>query len=217
MNSPLPVTNCNQSEQLELDWSSYYAATENSPPRKTLLRALDAHGAIASENYKYAVDLGCGGGRDTVEMLRRGWCVQAMDAQSEAIERVQERLTPIAPSGRLSTQVGKFESLILPPEGLDLVNASFSLFFCQPTAFPLVWTEIINSLRPGGYFSGQFLGEQDSWAYNAGISAHPRQQIERLLSPLKIESWEEENQPGETALGQDKHWHIFHVVAQKTP
>ncbi|MEJ1932020.1 class I SAM-dependent methyltransferase [Nostoc sp. NIES-2111] len=36
---------------------------------------------------RFAVDLGCGDGRDTVELLRRGWRVLGIDGAQEAIAR----------------------------------------------------------------------------------------------------------------------------------
>ena len=54
-------------------WVKYCTATEGRPPRPTLLAALDhfaAEGVCGT-----AVDLGCGDGRDAIELLRRGWHV----------------------------------------------------------------------------------------------------------------------------------------------
>ncbi len=54
-------------------WVKYYTATEGRPPRPTLLAALDR---FAAEGIcGIAVDLGCGDGRDAIELLRRGWRV----------------------------------------------------------------------------------------------------------------------------------------------
>lgn len=36
-----------------------------------------------------------------------------------------------------------------------------------------------------------------------------------MLTSFKIEWLEEEEHPGKTALGVEKHWHLFHVVARK--
>jgi hypothetical protein len=36
-----------------------------------------------------------------------------------------------------------------------------------------------------------------------------------LLQPFEIEMLEEEDHPGKTAIGEEKHWHIFHIVARK--
>ncbi|MGB7275490.1 MAG: hypothetical protein WBC69_19530 [Geitlerinemataceae cyanobacterium] len=64
----------------ERDWKAYYDVVADRPPRETLLKALQ-HFEIPG----FAVDLGCGDGRDTVELLRRNRHVFAIDAQSEAI------------------------------------------------------------------------------------------------------------------------------------
>jgi hypothetical protein len=32
---------------------------------------------------------------------------------------------------------------------------------------------------------------------------------------IEIEMFQEEDRPGKTAIGQEKHWHIFHIVARK--
>jgi hypothetical protein len=47
------------------------------------------------------------------------------------------------------------------------------------------------------------------------MSHHHRTQVEELLAPFVVEFFEEENHPGETPLGEKRHWHIFHLVARK--
>jgi SAM-dependent methyltransferase len=64
-------------------WSRFYAAA-GTDPRETLLDALDRFEA-EKRAPGTAVDLGCGTGRDTLELLRRGWRVVAIDSQPEAI------------------------------------------------------------------------------------------------------------------------------------
>src|SRR2546430_1541774 len=53
-------------------YGAYYDKAGLRPPRATLLQALDA---FAAEGVAcgHAVDLGCGIGRDTLELLRRRW------------------------------------------------------------------------------------------------------------------------------------------------
>ncbi|MFQ3618994.1 MAG: class I SAM-dependent methyltransferase, partial [Cyanobacteriota bacterium] len=77
-------------------WSDYYDLMQGRPPRETLLRSLslfDAEaGAAGSEHFAgFAVDIGCGEGRDTAELVRRGWRVLAIDGEPEAIARLQAR------------------------------------------------------------------------------------------------------------------------------
>ena len=76
-------------------WLEYYKATSKLPPMDTLTKALslfDADGSAKGE--RFAIDLGCGAGRDTVELLRRGWKVLAVDNEPEAIKWVRSTTKP---------------------------------------------------------------------------------------------------------------------------
>ena len=71
------------------EWEEYYESTGDRRHRDTLEKALvrfDKEEAVG-----HAVDLGCGNGRDTIELLRRGWSVLAIDAQASAIESLRNR------------------------------------------------------------------------------------------------------------------------------
>lgn len=201
------------SKPFERDWVAYYQAVAGRPPRDTLLTALTNFEATSSsENSRFAVDLGCGDGRDTVELLRRGWQVLAIDGEEDAIARLLDR--PDINDDRLQTQTQRFESLTLPSD-LDLINASFCLPFCPPDYFPLLWQTIVRSLKVGGRFCGQLFGDHDSWADYPNMTHFTRSQLDNLLQPFEIEWLQEEDHPGKTAIGEDKHWHIFHIVARK--
>ncbi|WP_240966636.1 class I SAM-dependent methyltransferase [Nodosilinea sp. P-1105] len=193
-------------------WTQYYEAVAGRPPRPTLVKALAAYAQDANPLPKFAVDLGCGDGRDTVELLSQGWRVLAIDGEQEAIARLRQR----SDCNRLylETRVQRFEALTLPPD-VSLINASFCLPFCPPQHFVHLWEEIVVALAPGGRFCGQLFGDQDSWAAYADMNHHSREQVKDLLTPFTVEWLEEENHPGKTALGEDKHWHIFNIVACK--
>jgi tellurite methyltransferase len=197
------------------DWSAYYNAVGDRPPRDTLLSAL---ARFDSENTttesRFAIDLGCGEGRDTVELLRRGWRVLAIDGEIEAINRLLNRPSTNRNREFLEICVTRFENLILP-DAVDLINASFSLPFCSPEFFPSLWDKIVISLNSGGYFCGQLFGNRDSWAIYTSMNHHTRAQVEALLEPFEVEMLQEEDHPGKTALGEEKHWHIFHIIARK--
>ncbi|NJM73275.1 MAG: class I SAM-dependent methyltransferase [Scytonema sp. RU_4_4] len=208
-----------EGQVFERDWSAYYNAVVGRPPRDTLLEALarfDTESLNQNEtpvlHSRFAVDLGCGEGRDTVELLRGGWRVLAIDGEAEAIARLLER--PDLNHQLLETRVVLFQDIVLP-ESVDLVNASFSLPFCPPKSFPSLWEKIVSSLRSGGRFCGQLFGNHDSWAIYTSMNHHTRQQLEILLQPFEIEMLQEEDHPGKTAIGEEKHWHIFHIVARK--
>ena len=184
-------------------WGRYFDLAGDDP-RPTLLDALDRF-----VEPGLAVDLGAGTGRDTAELLRRGWSVIAIDGEREAINRLH-RLRPALL--RLETRVASFTEARWPT--CDLVNASFSLPFASPGEFNALWARIVESLRPGGRFSGQLFGVHDEWA-GSGIVVLTRAEVERLLEPFEIERLEEVDEVGTTVIGTDKHWHLFHIVARK--
>lgn len=195
-------------------WQDFYEAVERCPPHETLLKAL-AH--FGDERGRFAVDLGCGSGRDTLELLRRGWRVLAIDRESEGVERLWKSASRHRRTGLqtgLQTRVASFEGLRDLP-ACNLVNASFSLPFCAPTHFTGLWEVIVRAVQPGGRFAGTFFGERDSWAQEPGLTFHTRSEVEALLEPFEVEHLHEEEGVGETALGDTKHWHVFEVVALK--
>ncbi len=189
---------------------AYYDATAGRPPRPTLLAALDRFAAEGKRGH--AVDLGCGDGRDTIELVRRGWSVLAIDAEPEAIARLIAR--PDLPAdARIETRIGKFEELDWP--ACDLVNASFSLPLCPPRRFPALWRKIGESLAGGGRFAGQLYGPRDSWASDPGMTILDATDARALFAGYVIELFDEEESDAVTPRGQAKHWHVFHIVARK--
>jgi len=186
----------------EATWSDYYEANEGRAPRDQLFDVLNLFAAPGE-----AVDLGCGAGIDTVAMLDRGWEVLAIDAEAEAIERLERRA---GDRGGIRTQVTAMQDAVLPEA--DLVWASYSLFFCPPERFPELWKRIRSAVRPGGRFAGELLGERDSWADMEERTSMSRTDAEALLDGWTVERFEEEDEDGEACSGP-KHWHLFHVIA----
>ncbi len=212
--SPTPAPQPRNHHGETRDFVAYYKAVEGRPPRETLLKALSLFAAeLPPETPRFAIDLGCGDGRDTVELLRQGWQVLGIDAQPEAIARLTSRSN--IQLANLQTQVIRFQELESLP-GADLINASFSLQFCPPQTFATFWTKVVAALRPGGRFCGQLIGDRDSWAKYPDMSCHTRAQVDNFLAPFTVEYFDEEEHPGETALGEAKHWHLFQIVARKT-
>ena len=193
-------------------WRDYYLATAGRPPRPTLLFALDR---FTGEPGR-AVDLGCGDGRDTIELLRRGWTVTAIDAEAEAIARLKAR-DDLPVGAVIETLCADFTTAVWPSVGL--VNASFALPLCPPAAFPALWHKIAASLAQGGRFAGQFYGPRDDWAKgrdeSRALTIVDRAASRGLFADYTIELFEEEESDALTPRGKLKHWHIFHVVARK--
>jgi SAM-dependent methyltransferase len=193
------------------DWPGYYAAVLGKPPRDTLLAALASFDRVGPPGL--AVDLACGEGRDTLELLRRGWTVIAIDPEPAAFEYLLPRV-PREHESRLRTVQDNFNTDW--PGRVDLINCSFSLPFCPPHDFPAVWDRIVRSIRPGGRFAGQLFGDRDSWASLPDRSHHSRAEAEQLLAAFDLELFNEEERDGHDAGAIAKHWHVFHIVARKT-
>lgn len=191
-------------------WAAYYAKLKGRPPRHTAMFAANRFDAPG-----YAVDLGCGAGRDTLPLLTRGWHVLGIDKERDAITALRAS-TP-------TTLLPKLEAFNAPFEDAnwgtpDLVVSSFALPLTPKPVFSAVWLKIWTTLKAGGRFAGQLYGERDTWAHNDGpdgLIAFSRAECLKLLDAQQIELFEEEEHPGMTPRGRSKHWHIFHIVARK--
>lgn len=192
-------------------WQRYYGAAGEAP-RETLLDALRRH---ESEGRPpgFAVDLGCGSGRDTLELLRRGWNVLAVDGEAKAIELLAAQPDAAAAGERLQTLVASYAEARWP--AADLVNASFSLPFSPPPVFAETWERVVASLRPGGRFSGHLFGVRDEWAPAPDITFHTREEVDELIAGFEVESFEEVERDGPGALVAMKRWHGFFLVLRK--
>jgi membrane dipeptidase len=201
------ITHRNWLRVLDQTWRPWrrYFDLAGDDPRETLREAIRRF-----DEPGLAVDLGCGTGRDTIELLRAGWNVVAIDGEQDAIDRLRAGVGN--GERRLETLVARFEDARWP--ACDLLNASFSLPFCPPDRFDEVWSRIVDSIRPPGRFSGQLFGDRDEWA-GSGIVVQTRAELEELLRPFEVERLDEVDEEGSTLFGTPKHWHLYHVVACK--
>ncbi|MGA7923902.1 MAG: class I SAM-dependent methyltransferase [Thermoplasmata archaeon] len=193
-------------------WAAYYRWTASRPPRELLLRTLthiDWEGR--TRRRRRAIDLGFGAGTDTLELLRRGWIVLAIDGQRTAANllarRVPARLRP-----QLTSLVAPMEGIELP--AADLIYASYSLPFCPPDSFSDLWRTIGHALRPGGHFAGQLFGDRDEWYGHRPMTFHNIREVQRLTRGFKVELLRETVEEGQSFEGP-KHWHFFDVILEK--
>jgi SAM-dependent methyltransferase len=195
---------------MQSPWQKYNEAHKNSPPRPRLLRTLDQFAQTSGQ----ALDIGAGAGRDSLELLRRGWLVTAIEsdrASSAALEEIAKdypgTLKVLAiEMEELSSQFGKF----------NLINASFSLPFCAPSEFERMWSQLFEMLEPQGILSAEIFGERDDWnKAGTGLSFCTRQQAESLLSPYEVLHFEEVEEKKSAFSGAHKAWHYFSVIARK--
>lgn len=206
------------SADYQRDWPEYFDAVATQPPRDTLIRAAEAfEREPAPRERRLAVDIACGEGRDTRELLRRGWRVVALDYHPEAVRRTLANLE--SPwRERCEVRAVAMEDIVHTsglPQRVDLINASFALPFCKPEAFDGLWAWIVSRLQTGGRFAGQFFGDRDEWTCVRPKSHRTRGEVEALLRPFDVEWLDEVEKEGSDAMGGTKQHHVFHVVGRK--
>ena len=193
-------------------WPDYYKVTAERPAWGTVTRAAEGFPDLpAGSPPRLAVDLGCGAGRDTRELLRRGWRVIAVDRTPEGIDTLRG-LTPAHDLERLESRVADVVDFAIPP--CDLVNANLILPFLPAAAYAATWQRIRDALGPGGRFSGMLFGDRDQAASEEPDMTCPAPEVIRgHLAGFAIEHWDEKEEDGHTALGEPHHFHLIEVVA----
>jgi SAM-dependent methyltransferase len=192
------------------DWADYYAAEAGRPPRP-LLAAVLGRWQQAGNEPGFAIDLGCGDGADTFELLRQGWAVLAIDRQPAAIALAERNVSELDRS-RLQTRVADFTALPLP--AADLIDCGWSLPHCPAARFASTWHTIRAAIRPHGRIAAHLLGHRDDWALDPASSAFGRAALDTLLAGLDVEHLEEIEEDRNSFDGP-KHWHYYEIIGRQ--
>lgn len=188
----------------EFKWEDFYKITKGRPPWPLLVQAV----SLISQRED-ALDLGCGAGRDTRFLLEQGFTVTAVDNDPHAIALLAD-----LPQNHLRVVHSSFEAFDF--ETYDLVNAQFALPFIPEEHFHLIFAQIKQALHAGGLFVGHFFGVHDEWNTPGNqMTFLTREQAEAELKGLRVLEFREEDVDSHIADGSPKHWHVFHIIAQK--
>lgn len=190
-------------------WSAYYEQNRSKPPHAHLRQALEH---LSPDLPKTAIDMGCGTGRDAVYLVDQGFRVLAFDPEPEAIDELERHIKDHPTLEPVQAHFHTFDY-----EPVSLINASASLFFCEAMHFDEVWNQVRQAIHPGGLFCGHFLGPDDSWTeldVFSGIT-FGAQDLKARFDSFEILYLHERNEPGVTAVGDSKHWHVWTVIAKK--
>jgi len=106
------------------------------------------------DNVQKLLDVGCGNGRNLHYFLRNGYQVAGIDPDAQAVRRVKDLSTALAPDNPLENFV------VCPAEDLPYADASFDLVICSAVLhfardeqhFDSMLRSMFRVLRPGGYF-----------------------------------------------------------------
>jgi tellurite methyltransferase len=189
------------------NWPDYYQKVGQRSPRDLFLKAL-----ARFPSPGLAVDLGCGAGVETRELLRRGWQVVAVDQEAAAFEYLLERVPP-EQRPRLTTCCESFSTMTLPKA--DFLWAGLSLPFCPPEQFPGLWQNLTKALGSGGYVAGDLFGVRHAWREDKELTFVTEEQLRRLLQAYEIEHLVEAEEARPTAFQGMQPWHGFELIARK--
>jgi SAM-dependent methyltransferase len=192
----------------------YYDVTRNREPRADLIEAVRL-----TKNKGVAIDCGCGAGSDIAYLREQGFSVHGFDIEQASIDRCQTRF---ASDRAVSVTQASFLSFEYP--GADLIVADASLFFCPPADFDDVWKKICVALKSGSVFVGAFLGPRDTMAtddydreaYWQDVSTFSELELLARFEGFELKKFFELERDGQTAQGEDHHWHLFQVIAIKS-
>lgn len=190
-----------------LNADKYYEQTEVNRP-SPLLKKFFIYGYNKQLKGYTAIDLGCGAGNDTVELIDKGFDVTAIDSEMGVKEFLQRR---VSDSEKLDIIINDFSKIDLPKA--DLISANFSLFFVKDN-FNIFIQNMLKSVNEDGFFIGNFLGKEDDWANTK--TTIEKEALLDFFKDFKMYYFSEEKYYKDTASGKNKFWHIYTVIAQKS-
>jgi len=190
-------------------WAEYFELSKNRGPNPILENALK----LVVER-QHALDLGAGSLKDSKFMLSVGFeKVTAIDA-----EPASRKYRCKIPTKQLAIQIKTFEGLKLKPNTYNFISAQYALPFTSPPHLPALIKQIQNSLKPNGIFCAQFFGINDDWSKTEKqITFVKRSELKTLLQPLDTIYFKEKKFLGKTIDNTAKNWHLFEIIAIKTP
>ncbi len=101
---------------------------------------------------KEIVELGCGGGRNAGELLKKypGSYVTAVDYSDVSVDRAKEYNKAMIDAGRCDVRQGDVSALDLPEGKYDLATAFETIYFWP--GLERCFAQVARVLKPGGNF-----------------------------------------------------------------
>ena len=141
-----------------------------------------------------AVDLGCGGGRNAGELLKKypKAHVTAIDYSDLSVEKARGYNRDMIAAGRCTIQQGDVSNLKLPAGTFDLATAFETVYFWP--GLEKCFAQVAKVLRPGGYF--MICNESDgtdatSLKYEKIIDGMKNHTVEEIEAALKAAGFTE--------------------------
>ena len=149
---------------------------------KELVDFIDKNGVSGS-----ALDLGCGDGRDTVALLRRGFAVTAVDESAVALAGLRRRCKGMPACDPLLTTIKqRVEKWQWPENKFEVVSAVTLLDHLAPGAIPEVCRRMVLATQKGGLVFAQVLTVDDPAVTGKGIASEFRSRIRHYFGPNEL-------------------------------
>jgi len=148
-----------------------------------------------------AVDLGCGGGRNAGELLKKypKARVTAIDYSDLSVEKARRYNQDMIAAGRCTVQQGDVSNLKLPAGAFDLATAFETVYFWP--GLEKCFAQVARVLRPGGYF--MICNESDGTDATSlkfekiidGMKNHTAEEIEAALKAAGFSEVKSDHHP----------------------
>jgi len=142
---------------------------------------------LTSVTPEQIVELGCGGGRNAGELLKKypNSIVTAVDYSEVSVEKATEYNKDMIHLGRCRVMRGDVSALELPEESYDLATAFETIYFWP--GLTKCFTQVAKVLKPGGVF--MIVNESDGTDTTSlkfekiidGMKCHTIEDIEKAL------------------------------------
>jgi SAM-dependent methyltransferase len=191
-------------------WKEFIEITKNRKPWPLVLEAISY---VKSPIGKHALDLGCGGGVDTIALSNAGFIVDAIDSEPTASNIFKNN--PDISSDSVKLIIKPMEHFDFSNKNYDFVVAWNSLPFIKKEDAMELIKSVINSLNSGGVFVFSVFGENDGFVKEGKACVFYKDELIVLLDGMTPLHFEEIERGGHTASGEIKHWHFFTGIVQK--
>lgn len=206
----------NSQSDRSMFWSSFQGNNISCSEPPPLVKKAISHLESQHIEKGVAVDLGCGINATTLELLKRGWKVYAVDSSEDVIKRLEKKFSSMKESwienGQLVLVKQSIEKFKFP-EKVHLVIATESLPYCNPKSINKIFLEIKKALLPQGILACNLFPYNDNAIANNlmrgmfGGWMTTKNVVEAVVKSIDFSTWSVTE--GTSPSGKAKQFHVF--------